>query len=146
MSGKEIDRKMRRRVTVGLVVVMLAILLTGCGAGKIPLAEVFQQEQLEQQTLQIVSWLNEEEYEQVYDTFREDMKQALPTEELKSACVETYGEGGEFVQITSTEVNGQKIEGEDYAVVMVKAQYEQQIVTFQVGYDANMQVVGLYMK
>ena len=131
---------------MGLAMMAAVLLLTGCGGAKIPLAEVFQQEQLEQQTVQIVEWLNAEEYEQVYDTFREDMKEALPTEELKSACDETYGSGGAFLQITGTEVNGQKIEGEDYAVVMVKAQYEKQNVTFQVGYDANMEVIGLYMK
>ena len=82
----------------------------------------------------------------VYNTFREDMKQALPVEELRSACAETYGGAGNFTQIDSTMVSGQEIEEEDYAVVMVKAQYEKQIVTFQVGYDADMQVVGLYMK
>jgi len=137
---------MKKRIKTGLAMMMTALLLSGCGGSKIPLAEVFQQEELEQQTAQIVEWLNAEEYEQVYETFREDMKEVLPPEELKSACDETYGNGGAFVQITGTEVNGQKIEGQDYAVVMVKAQYEKQTVTFQVGYDANMEVVGLYMK
>lgn len=137
---------MKKRIKTGLAMMMTALLLSGCGGSKIPLAEVFQQEELEQQTAQIVEWLNAEEYEQVYETFREDMKEVLSAEELKSACDETYGNGGAFVQITGTEVNGQKIEGQDYAVVMVKAQYEKQTVTFQVGYDANMEVVGLYMK
>lgn len=137
---------MKKRMTLGIAAAMLAILLTGCGTGKLPLADMFQQEQLEQQTLQIVNWLNEEAYEQVYETFREDMKQVLPIEELESACAETYGDGGDFVQIDSSEVSGQEIEGEDYAIVMVKAQYERQIVTFQVGYDVDMQVIGLYMK
>lgn len=137
---------MGRRIKSGLALMLTVLLLTGCGDVRMPLAETFQQEQLEQQTIQIVEWLNAEEYEQVYETFREDMKQALPTEELKAVCAETYGGGGVFAQINSTEVSGQKIEGEDYAVVMVKAQYEKQIVIFQVGYDADMKVVGLYMK
>lgn len=137
---------MKKRIVLGMAVLMVMLMLAGCGTTTAPLADVFQQEQLEQQTLQIVEWLNAEEYEQVYDTFREDMKQALPVEELKTACVDTYGSAGAFVQVGNTVVNGQKIEEEDYAVVMVKAQYEKQTVTFQVGYDANMQVVGLYMK
>lgn len=126
--------------------VLLMVVLAGCGSTTVPLADVFQQEQLEQQTLQIVDWLNEGEYEQVYETFRDDMKEALPVDELKSACMETYGDAGSLVQVSSTVVNGQKIEEEDYAVVMVKVQYEKQVVTFQVGYDADMKVVGLYMK
>ncbi len=125
---------------------LTVVWLAGCGNQTMPLAEVFRQEQLEQQTIQIVDWLNAGEYEQVYETFREDMKQALPVEELRSACDETYGDAGSFTQIDSTTVSGQEIEEEDYAVVMVKVQYEKQIVTFQVGYDADMQVVGLYMK
>lgn len=137
---------MGRKIISGLALMLTVLLLTGCGDMKMPLAETFQQERLEQQTIQIVEWLNAEEYEQVYETFREDMKQALPMEELKAACAETYGSGGAFAQINSTEVSGQKIEEDDYAVVMVKAQYEKQIVTFQVGYDADMKVVGLYMK
>ena len=126
--------------------VLLMVVLAGCGSTTVPLADVFQQEQLEQQTLQIVDWLNEGEYEQVYETFRDDMKEALPVDELKSACMETYGDANSLVQVSSTVVNGQKIEEEDYAVVMVKVQYEKQVVTFQVGYDADMKVVGLYMK
>lgn len=137
---------MRKRIIAGIAVLMVMLMLAGCGSTTVPLADVFGQEQLEQQTLQIVEWLNAGEYEQVYETFREDMKQALPVEELQTACADTYGSAGDFVQVGNTVVNGQKIEEEDYAVVMVKAQYEKQTVTFQVGYDANMQVVGLYMK
>ncbi len=85
---------------------IMTVLLMGCGNTTVPLAEVFRQEQLEAQTIQIV----------------------------------------DFVKYGNTVVNGQKIEEEDYAVVMVKAQYEKQNVTFQVGYDAEMKVVGLYMK
>lgn len=125
---------------------LMVVLLAGCGNQTMPLAAVFSQEELEQQTIQIVDWLNAGEYELVYETFREDMKQALPVKELQSACAETYGDAGTFAQIDSTTVSGQEIEEEDYAVVMVKVQYEKQVVTFQVGYDADMQVVGLYMK
>ncbi len=137
---------MKKSIKMGIFILLTMVLLAGCGNQTMPLAEVFQQEQLEQQTIQIVDWLNAGEYELVYNTFREDMKQALPLEELRSACAETYGDAGNFTQIDSTMVSGQEIEEEDYAVVMVKAQYEKQIVTFQVGYDADMQVVGLYMK
>ena len=132
---------MRKNIITGILT-----LLTGFGSRTMPLAEVFSQEQLEQQTIQIVDWLNAEEYLQVYETFREDMKQVLQADELRSACVETFGGAGTFTRIDSTTVSGQKIDEGDYAVVMVKAQYEKQIVTFQVGYDADMQVVGLYMK
>jgi len=137
---------MKKSIKMGIFILLTMVLLAGCGNQTMPLAEVFQQEQLEQQTIQIVDWLNAGEYELVYNTFREDMKQALPVEELRSACAETYGGAGNFTQIDSTMVSGQEIEEEDYAVVMVKAQYEKQIVTFQVGYDADMQVVSLYMK
>ncbi|MDE7223530.1 MAG: DUF3887 domain-containing protein [Acetatifactor sp.] len=137
---------MKKRIISGIAVLIAIFALTGCGTTTMPLADVFQQEQLEQQTLQILEWLNAEEYEQVYETFREDMKQALPVEELQTACEDTYGGAGAFVQFGNTVDNGQRIEEEDYAVVMVKAQYEEQTVTFQVGYDSEMQVVGLYMK
>lgn len=137
---------MRKNIMTGILTLFTVVLLTGCGTRTMPLAEVFSQEQLEQQTIQIVDWLNAEEYLQVYETFREDMKQVLQADELRSACVETFGGAGTFTRIDSTTVSGQKIDEGDYAVVMVKAQYEKQIVTFQVGYDADMQVVGLYMK
>ncbi len=137
---------MRKNIITGILTLFTVVLLTGCGTRTMSLAEVFSQEQLEQQTIQIVDWLNAEEYLQVYETFREDMKQVLQADELRSACVETFGGAGTFTRIDSTTVSGQKIDEGDYAVVMVKAQYEKQIVTFQVGYDADMQVVGLYMK
>ena len=124
---------MRKNIITGILTLFAVVLLTGCGTRTMPLAEVFSQEQLEQQTIQIVDWLNAEEYLQVYETFREDMKQVLQADELRSACVETFGSAGTFTRIDSTTVSGQKIDEGDYAVVMVKAQYEKQIVTFQVG-------------
>ena len=42
---------------------IMAVLLAGCGNTTVPLAEVFQQEQLEAQTIQIVDWLNSGAYE-----------------------------------------------------------------------------------
>lgn len=143
---KGIDKRMKRIILGSVIMSIMAVLLAGCGNTTVPLAEVFQQEQLEAQTIQIVDWLNSGAYELVYETFREDMQQVLPVEEIRSACAETYGNAGDFVKYGNTVVNGQKIEEEDYAVVMVKAQYEKQNVTFQVGYDAEMKVVGLYMK
>lgn len=125
---------------------IIVLCLAGCGSTTTPLAEAFVQEQLEQQTAQIVDWLNAGEYEKVYETFREDMKEALPVEELKTACEETYGNAGSQVQVSNIVVNGQNIDDEDYATVMLKVEYEHQTVTFQVGYDSNMEVVGLYMK
>ena len=143
---KGIDKRMKRIILGSVIMSIMAVLLAGCGNTTVPLAEVFRQEQLEAQTIQIVDWLNSGAYELVYETFREDMQQVLPVEEIRSACTETYGNAGDFVKYGNTVVNGQKIEEEDYAVVMVKAQYEKQNVTFQVGYDAEMKVVGLYMK
>lgn len=75
---------------------IMAVLLAGCGNTTVPLAEVFQQEQLEAQTIQIVDWLNSGAYELVYETFREDMQQVLPVEEIRSACAETYGNAGDL--------------------------------------------------
>lgn len=143
--GEE-EINMKKRIRAGLVTIMMVLCLVACGSNATPLAEVFVQEELEQQTAQIVEWLNAEEYEKVYETFREDMKEALPVEELKAACEETYGNAGSQVQVSNIVVNGQRIEEEEYATVMLKVEYEQQIVTFQVGYDSNMEVVGLYMK
>lgn len=137
---------MKKRISAGLVMTIMVLCLAGCGSTTTPLAEVFVQEQLEQQTVQIVDWLNAGEYEKVYETFREDMKEALPAEELKAACEETYGNAGSQVQVSNIVVNGQNIDEEDYATVMLKVVYENQNVTFQVGYDSNMEVVGLYMK
>lgn len=137
---------MKKRISAGLVIMMMVFWLAGCGSNTTPLAEVFVQEELEQQTAQIVDWLNAGEYEKVYETFREDMKEALPVEELKAACDETYGNAGSKVQVSNIVVNGQRIEEEEYATVLLKVEYEHQTVTFQVGYDSNMEVVGLYMK
>ena len=72
---------MKKSIKMGIFILLTMVLLAGCGNQTMPLAEVFQQEQLEQQTIQIVDWLNAGEYELVYNTFREDMKQALPMEE-----------------------------------------------------------------
>lgn len=140
------SKEMKKWIAISVLTIMMIVSMTGCGSTTVSLAEAFSQEQLEQQATQIVDWLNEGAYEQVYETFREDMKEALPVEELKSACEETYGNAGAVKQVSNIVVNGQKIDGVDYATVMLRVEYENQQVTFQVGYDTDMKVVGLYMK
>lgn len=45
---------MKKSIKMGIFILLTMVLLAGCGNQTMPLAEVFQQEQLEQQTIQIV--------------------------------------------------------------------------------------------
>lgn len=121
-----------------------SVFLMGCSSGK--LADSMDKTEVENNAKAVVEDLNNGEYEQVTSKVREDIQDKLTKEVLQAAIEKTYGNAGEFKEYKKVTVIGQKADGEDIAVAIVIATYENQEVQFTISFDTAGKVVGLFMK
>ena len=93
----------------------------------------------------VVTKLNRGEYNTVQEMFREDVAASLSEGAVEDMVTEYFDGAGEFEKFSSTEAFGKTdtASGEEYAVVMVVAKYDDDKLTFHVGFDTNMQLIGL---
>ena len=93
----------------------------------------------------VVTKLNRGEYDAVQDMLREDVAASLSEGAVEDMVKEYLDGAGEFEKFSSTETFGKTdtASGERYAVVMVVAKYDDDKLTFHVGFDTDMQLIGL---
>lgn len=136
---------MRKRFTITIVLALVLVLgLGGCAAG---LPSGFEAETVEQKAHEIVGYLNARDYAAVERAEREDVRSALGASVLEQALGEMLNGLGAFKQIDSTTLTSTKGEsGEEYAVAVVTASYENGKAVYTISIDADLLVVGLYMR
>ena len=93
----------------------------------------------------VVTKLNRGEYDAVQDMLREDVAASLSETAVEDMVKSYLDKAGEFEKFSSTETFGKTdtASGEKYAVVMVVAKYDDDKLTFHVGFDTSMQLIGL---
>ena len=93
----------------------------------------------------VVTKLNGGEYDAVQAMLREDVAAALSETAIADMAAEYLSDAGEFKKFSSTEAFGKTdpASGERYGVVMVVAKYDHDKLTFHVGFDTDMQLIGL---
>ncbi|SHK64322.1 Protein of unknown function [Anaerocolumna jejuensis DSM 15929] len=137
---------MKKFTALFLLVVMSAVLLSGCSSTK--LSDSFDKDTVEKSAKQVIEDLNNDDYDSVISMFRDDLKEELTAGSLKDAATKTYGNAGKFEKYKSVSILGQKVKStkEDCAVAIVVANYEKQKVEFTLSFDTDMKLIGLYMK
>ncbi len=93
----------------------------------------------------VVTKLNRGEYADVQAMLREDVAASLSEGAVEAMAAEYLTNAGEFKKFSSTEAFGKTdtASGERYGVVMVVAKYDDEKLTFHVGFDTKMQLIGL---
>ncbi len=110
------------------------------------LADAFDEASVKASAQELIDHLTAGEYQEAADMMSKTMQEALPMEQLASAMETVGGQTGAFQKYKSIAVVGQKDDsGADYAVAVVAA-YEKGTVTYNVSFDTNMEVTGLWMK
>ena len=131
--------------TMLLTAAASALLLAGCASSK--LADAFDEASVKASAQELIDHLTAGEYQEAADMMSKTMQEALPMEQLASAMETVGGPTGAFQKYKSIAVVGQKDDsGADYAVAVVVAAYEKGTVTYNVSFDTNMEVTGLWMK
>lgn len=135
----------KRGISMGLILVTSALLLTGCSSTK--LSDDFDEEKVKAAAQEAIDHLIAGEYEECVGLMSEEMQAALSAEVLATNMDTITGQRGAFQEYKSNSVVGQKDkEGTEYAVAVIVAAFEKGNVTFTVSFDKEMKMIGFWMK
>ena len=131
---------------IALLLLLVAVLsLSGCG--KNALADCFDESEVNTKAEEICMLLANRDYDTIYTMFREDIRSDLTPEYLEEQLDDIFEASGDFVKFRGTACAGQTTEeGEDYAIAMIIAKFENGKITFTISFDQNMELIGLYVK
>ena len=134
---------MKKRQT-GLLLLIVGVLtlflLAGC-EGK-PLPEGMDEDTLLSAGQEVADLLIEGEYQQVYDRFRDDIRENLTVDNVKNLMVTGIEGAGEFKKVKDTLTTG-STEGEDHGIAVIYCEYTKENVRFRVAFDPDMNLIGL---
>lgn len=135
-----------KRILAFICVLFTVLSLSSCA--KVKLADSFSKDEVLKRAEEVAGLLSASDFAAVTAQVREDLREQLSENELKDALVLYITEAGAFKEFTSSAVIGQKDKstGEDYAVAVIRAKYENKSLTYTFYFDVNLDVVGLYMK
>lgn len=130
-----------------LCVLMALLLASLCGCGQNKLADCFEEASVNAKAKIVAGMVIDRDFEGVCALFREDIAADLTPEYLEELLSPMLDENGEFQKFQAAACAGQKTpEGEDMAISMVVARFEDGKRNFTISFDEEMTLIGLYMK
>lgn len=138
------------RIFLKIGVVSAAFLLMAGSfacAGK-PLPEGFSADEVNARAVEIVGYASEGDYEAVVSQLRSDLAETLTAETLAEAWGPTYGRVGTFERVRRVTLSGtaDPSTSEAYTVARALCAHEKGDVLYTLSFDAELNLVGLYLK
>lgn len=125
-------------------IILILILLTSCSA---PLSEDFDEKIIEDNVHLIIDHLNNKATDKLFELSTVTLKNEL-TEETMAQVYELLKEGGKFEEITSIS-NGSTVDKntkEEFAVSIIKTQYELKEFSYTMTFTKQYKLAGLFIK
>ena len=130
-----------RRVIGAALALILVLALAGC-SGK-PLPEGMDEETLLDAGREIVTLLNEGDYQGVYDRMRADGQEASTVDDVREAMENLLDEVGPYVKENDTLATGQTLDsGEEYGTAVFYCKHEKKNVVYRVAFSTEMELMG----
>ena len=125
--------------------VLCFAVLAGCVGQE--LSGDFNEEEVRKAAEQVIMLINDQDSEGLRELSTVQMRAAL-TDDVLDQIYEAIGEGGRFETIEDMSVAGttDKSSGEEFAVVVARAQYEIKTFTFTISFTKQMKLAGLYYR
>lgn len=126
---------MKKLLCIGLI----SLFLSGCTA---KLDENFDEAVLKEKAIEVVTYLNEDKFEEVSAMGDENMNTPELANKLKEAWLPTktnFGSFKEFDKFDYTSKDGN-------AIVIAIASYENNKVQFTISFNSDMKLAGFYFK
>lgn len=133
-------------------VFLLAGMLAGVGAGcagEQKLSDQFDEAEVKSQAEEVIRLLNDGEVDTlVDDEWNTMLKSALDKDAVRTQVLPIIEELGAFESFDKEAVTGGKDPDteQEYAVAVIKAQYEKRKAQFTISFDEDMKVGGFYIK
>ncbi len=137
---------MAKRIICIAVCIMLAFSANGC-INKV--SEAFSEKDIISGAKSAVLLMNAGEYEKLSNTVvREELRDVLSPEALELGAETLLREAGDFLEFGQSATAGEKDKqsDEEYAVVVLQAIYENKALIYTIAFDADLWIVGFYIK
>ncbi len=133
-------------VGMSLLILILGTILTGCTSTK--LSEDFVEDDVKTAAEEIVTLMNDNDFEAIYNKEGSVLQGALTADGLQDAVDQLMSDAGAFEKYDSEVVMGSKDKTtkEDYAVAVLVAVYEEKKITYTISFNKDMELIGFYMK
>lgn len=130
-----------KRLTAGMLAVVLVALLAGCSGKALP--EGMDEEALLDAGREIVTLLNEGDYQAVYDRMRADGQETSTVDDIQEAMENLLDDVGPYVKENDTLVTGQKLDsGEEYGTAVFYCKHEKKKAVYRVAFSTEMELMG----
>ena len=138
--------KQVKKTIAALLALALCLGLFAC-AGK-PLPEGFDADEVGTQAEEIVGLATMGDYDSIITYLRDDLKATITADQLREGWAATYEKAGAFDSITKIALSGtaDQTTGEEYATAQVLVKHENASLVYTLSFDANLALVGLYLK
>ena len=137
---------MKKRILLPIMLILsLLCLLTSCSGNKLP--EGITETQLLTQGRAVVTALNEEQWQQVYEQLREDAQQTTSPEDIQSVVSAVFEKAGAFKSESDVLLTGQKLKsGEEYGTAVFYCKHEKDDVMYRIAFSTDMELIGLQVQ
>lgn len=140
-----------KKLFTSKTIILTALLLTlstvfwGCGA---KLSDSFEESAVKEKAQEVISLLDESDYDSIVSMFSETLKEGLSADKLKESVNSYIADRGEFKEINNLAVVGQtdKETKEEMAVAVAVVVYENQSITYTISFNTDMEVIGFFLK
>ncbi len=136
---------MLKRKLIFLAVPLLLLLLAGCSVP--PLPENYDATTVEQKATEALQYLVARDYASVSAMVRADLQEALSPETLENAWSGKADALGEYKSCSLKQLFGTEgsADGKTYGGAIMTAVFDSKSVIFTFTFDADYQLVGLYI-
>ena len=136
---------MKKRLCFLAAALAALLLLAGCKVSGNPLPDGMEEDSVLEQGREIVSLLNAEDYQEVYDRLRADAQATSSPEGIQSYMEERLNKAGTYQRETEAMTTGQKLKdtGEEYGTAVFYCKHEKKKVMYRVAYSTSMELMGI---
>ena len=131
-----------------LIALACLLLLSGCKVSGNPLPEGMEEETVLAQGREVVSLLNGEGWQEVYDLLRDDAKETSGPEAIRDYMTQRLDKAGAYRAEDEAMATGQKLKdtGEEYGTAVLYCKHEKKSVIYRVAYSTDMELMGIEIK
>jgi uncharacterized lipoprotein YehR (DUF1307 family) len=129
------------KLLILVLAVALALSVAGCGA-----SFDYDKDAAVARAKQVIELANAGDYEAIVDTFGEELKAALTTQQLQEALDPVLAAAGDFQAYKTVQTGGKTQNGVDYIIVVAVCTYENSTQTYTISMTADMLLTGFYIK
>ena len=127
----------KRGYLIASLAMLLLLVLSGCKGNKLP------DGMDEDEGLSVMSQLTKGEYEEVYDSLREDVRAQTSADDIESMMERATEGRGHFKKVKDSMVTGVTDTEEVHGIAVIRAKYDKKSVIFRIAFDPEMNLIGL---